>query len=139
MSKRRKLMMSSNMMKQGSKGKKNKVRQISKRKNGMMKRKMMMSSIMMKQGSMMSRCNTVRKGSHMMMNGNKVRKGNMMNRCNTVRKGSLMKKKGSMMNRCSTVRRVALKNKCKRTFKASMKKLKTVARMMRKVTRAESQ
>ena len=82
-----------------------------------------------------------------------VRRNNMMNKGSkvkksTVRKGSKVKKstmrkvttvKKNTVMICSTVRRAALKNNCKRTVKASMKKLKSVARMMKKVTRAKSQ
>ena len=64
----------------------------------------------------------------MMMNNN------LMKRCSTVKKYSLMKKTTK-----EQVKREALKKKCKRVVKASMKKLKTVARMMRKVTRENIQ
>ena len=78
----------------------------------MMKRNTVKVSSLMK---MMNR------GSHSMMNNN------------------LIKRKNNMVKICNTVRRKTLKKKCKRTFKASMKKSKTVARMMSKLAREKSQ
>ena len=108
----------------------------------------------MKKDMMMNRCSTVRVSSLKMM------KGGNMKMCSTMRVSSLMmnrgshsmrknnlimmnnsfkKKNNSMVMRCNTVRRTTLKKKCTRIVKASMKKSKTVERMMSKVTRVKSQ